>query len=110
MWHEWAKIEYAHTRGEPYHPPEVREGYAGVLQCLATQEHPDFSAYSDPEVKWHSDKTYHAGMIVASADPARVEHLLTDYSVRFSRDFRPSCRRWINRRNRVAGVRKRGDE
>ncbi|MEP7199456.1 MAG: ATP-grasp domain-containing protein, partial [Chloroflexota bacterium] len=87
LWHEWPRIEAMQVRGEPYVLPPTREGYAGILQCLAHQEHPDFSAYNEPEVVWRSDKKYHAGMIVASPDPQRIESLLASYSERFARDF-----------------------
>ena len=87
LWHEWVRIELAHVSGEKYRLPEVREGYAGVLQCLAHQEHPDLMAYNDPEVTWRNAKAYHAGLIVASLDPARIETLLDDYRERFARDF-----------------------
>ena len=32
-------------------------------------------------------KAYHAGLIVASPDRERVEHLLDNYAGRFMRDF-----------------------
>ncbi len=86
-WREWARIEVAHARGEAYQLPSLREEYAGVLQCLARQDHPDLSAYNDPEVKWRSAKKYHAGLIVQSPDVNRVEALLNQYSERFGRDF-----------------------
>jgi biotin carboxylase len=87
LWHEWVRIELAHIRGETYLLPPLREGYAGVLQCLAHQEHPDLSGYDDSEVVWRNAKPYHAGLIVASLDPARIEKLLDGYSERFARDF-----------------------
>jgi len=87
LWHEWVRIELGHVSGEKYRLPEVRDGYAGVLQCLAHQEHPDLMAYNDPEVTWRNAKAYHAGLIVASLDPARIETLLDDYRERFARDF-----------------------
>ncbi len=87
LWGEWARMEAASLRGEPYQLPEVREGYAGVLNCLARQEWPDLSAYNDSEVAWHMKKKHHAGLIVASPDSARVEQLLNDYAARFANDF-----------------------
>jgi len=86
LWAEWARIEIG--RGEQvYELPEHRDDYAGVIISLARQEHPDTSSYSDPEVVWRLDKRYHAGLIVASKDPKRVEQLLDDYSERFYEDF-----------------------
>jgi hypothetical protein len=87
LWAEWARIEVSHARGEPYELPPTRQDYSGLLVCLARQEHPDMSAYNDTEVVWRLNKEYHAGLIVASADPQRVQALLGDYANRFARDF-----------------------
>ena len=87
LWAQWAAIEVAYLRGERYQLPPVREGYAGVINCLARQDWPDLSAYNDPEVVWRMIKKNHAGLIVASPDAARVEALLNAYSERFAQDF-----------------------
>jgi carbamoylphosphate synthase large subunit len=87
LWREWARLEVAHARGQAYRPPESKNHYAGVMQCLARQEYPDLSVYNDPEVVWRSDKKSHAGLVVASPDPARVQRLLDDYAIRFAQDF-----------------------
>jgi biotin carboxylase len=87
LWAEWARIELAKLRGEPYQLPPVREGYAGVINCLARQEWPDLGGYSDAEIVWRMSKKNHAGLIVASPDAARVEALLNEYSARFAQDF-----------------------
>jgi biotin carboxylase len=86
LWAEWARIEIG--RGEQtYVLPEHRDDYAGVILSLARQEYPDISAYTDPEIVWRLNKRYHAGLIVSSKDPKRVEQLLDDYSERFYEDF-----------------------
>jgi len=64
-----------------------RHDYAGILVCLARQDWPDTSAYNDPEVVYRVDKKHHAGLVVAAADPGRVEWLLGSYVERFARDF-----------------------
>jgi len=87
LWGEWAAIEVAHLRGQPYQMPPVREGYAGVINCLARQEWPDLSAYADPEIAWRLKKKHHAGLIVASPDSGRVANLLDGYAARFADDF-----------------------
>jgi biotin carboxylase len=87
LWVEWAKMEVAHMRGQPYSLPALRLGYAGVINCLARQEYPDLSAYNDPEVVWRGSKANHAGLIVASPNAARVETLLNTYAQRFGQDF-----------------------
>ena len=86
LWAEWAKIEIA--RGErPYQLPPVRNDYAGLIVSLARQQHPDTSRYTDEEIVWRMNKRYHAGLIVRSPDPARVEQLLEEYTERFYTDF-----------------------
>jgi biotin carboxylase len=87
MWGEIARMEIADIKGEVYDLPELRNNYAGILICLARQEHPDLSSYSDPEIVWRMRKPQHAGLIVASSDYARVGALLDEYSHRFANDF-----------------------
>lgn len=87
LWREWARIEIANLRGENYRLPQTHEGYAGIINCLAQQEWPDLSGYNDPEVVWRLNKKYHAGLIVASLDAARVEALLHSYAEGFAQDF-----------------------
>ncbi|MRG95486.1 ATP-grasp domain-containing protein [Polyangium spumosum] len=87
LWREWAKIEI--TQGErPYELPPRRHDYAGLVLSLSRQEHPDMSAYTDPEIVWRTpEKTYHAGLIVRADEPSRVRELVEEYAVRFVRDF-----------------------
>ena len=87
LWREWARIEIANLRGEPYKLPQTHSGYAGIINCLARQEWADLSGYTDPEIVWRMNKRYHAGLIVASPDAARVESLLNSYAERFAQDF-----------------------
>ncbi|MGB8889603.1 MAG: ATP-grasp domain-containing protein [Candidatus Korobacteraceae bacterium] len=87
LWAEWAKVEIAGGKA-PYKPPAPRNDSAGLLISLAKQEHPDTSAYNDPEVVWRmDDKKHHVGLIVKSADPARVQQLLQNYAQRMRQDF-----------------------
>jgi biotin carboxylase len=87
MWAEWAKVEVA-GGAAPYTLPPMRQDYAGLLVSLARQEHPDLSAYNDPEVVWRlDDKEHHAGLIVRSPSLARVDELLGSYAARFRQDF-----------------------
>jgi hypothetical protein len=44
-------------------------------------------AYADAEIAVTIRKDFHAGLIVRSPDPQRVEALLDDYAERFFRDF-----------------------
>lgn len=87
LWKEWARIEVAEVCGETYRAPVPRKAYAGVLITLARQEWPDLSTYDDPEVVWRLRKRHHAGLVVRSDDPARVEALLARYAERFRDDF-----------------------
>jgi hypothetical protein len=87
LWHEWARMEIAHSRNEPYHVPPLRQDYAGILVCLARQESPDMAAYDDPEIVFRVDKKHHAGLVVASPSVERVEALVAEYAERFTRDF-----------------------
>ena len=86
MWAEWAKVEIAGGK-QPYAVPPMRDDYAGLLVCLARQETPDLTAYSDPEVVWRLHEDHHAGLIVASESRRRVDELLAAYSARFQQDF-----------------------
>jgi biotin carboxylase len=86
LWHEWAKVDIAGDRGA-YAVPAHRRDYAGIVLSLARQEEPDLSAYNEPEVVTTIRKRHHAGVIVGSADPGRIDTLLDDYTQRFYRDF-----------------------
>lgn len=86
-WSEWARLEIASLRGEQYRLPQTHHKYGGLINTLARQEHPDLSAYNDPEVVWRSDKKDHAGLIVVSERSERVQELLDSYVQRFIVDF-----------------------
>jgi hypothetical protein len=87
MWAEWAKVEIAGGKA-PYEPPVPRQDSAGLLVSLAKQEHPDTSAYNDPEIVWRmNEKKHHVGLIVKSPDPQRVQQLIQNYAERMRHDF-----------------------
>ena len=86
MWGEWAKVEIAGGTGK-YVLPAPRKDYAGLLVCLARQEHPDTSAYNDPEIVWRMDKKNHVGLVVQAPLYARVQELLDSYTNRAVQDF-----------------------
>jgi biotin carboxylase len=87
LWREWAKIEAAHLRGQAYTPPAFSESYAGSVLCLAQTADPDTSAFNAPEIVHRMKKHHHAGLIVRSDSPQRVEHLLNEYSAEFAARF-----------------------
>jgi len=86
LWREWARIEVAGGDGSYKFPP-VREEYGGVILSLARQENPDTSSFNDPEVLLRIKKHHHAGLILRSPDPQRVQTLLESYSRRFVAEF-----------------------
>jgi biotin carboxylase len=86
LWREWAKIEIQRGVGD-YEYPQVQNNYAGIIQSLAKLEWPDLTNYNDPEVIWKLNKRFHAGLIIRSDNPERVEELLDIYTQRFYNDF-----------------------
>ncbi len=90
MWREWARVEVAGGK-TAYHSPKASKKYAGLLVSLARQEHPDTSAYTDPEIVWRMDKKNHVGFILRSPRPERVRQLLTSYVDRVKQDFHASA-------------------
>ena len=50
-------------------------------------EEPDLSAYVDAEIATRIRKHHHAGLILSSPDPERIEALVGSYTERFYRDF-----------------------
>lgn len=87
LWREWAKIEAANLRGQTYSVPPATESYAGSVLCLAQTAEPDTSAFTAPEIVHRMKKHHHAGLIVRSSDPHRIEQLLEDYSAEFASRF-----------------------
>jgi biotin carboxylase len=87
LWREWARIEIEHLRSNPYRPPAHYAEYAGSVLCLAQTAHPDTSAFNAPEIVHRIKKHHHAGLIVRSQEPDRVEELVDTYSAEFARLF-----------------------
>ncbi|HUS09566.1 MAG TPA: ATP-grasp domain-containing protein [Pyrinomonadaceae bacterium] len=95
LWREWARMEVAdagvvksddHERAVKKIKP-LRNDYAGIVLSLSKQEHPDTSAYDDPEIVYRVKKLHHAGLIVRSKKLERVKELLAQYANRFAEDF-----------------------
>ncbi len=86
-WVEWARIECALMLRQGYAARVTAHDYAGSVICLARQQRPDLSAYTDPEVVWEMEKEHHAGLIVASTSAERVRELTEAYAARFAQDF-----------------------
>jgi biotin carboxylase len=86
LWREWARLELG-AGMEAYQIPAARRDYAGVILSLARQEHPDTSSYTDEEIVHRVSKLHHAGFVLKSPRPQRIEQLLDSYSRRFIEDF-----------------------
>src|SRR5277367_6357957 len=86
LWREWARLEVGAGK-QPYELPPVRHDYAGVIVSLARQAQPDTSAYNDPEIVYRVAKYHHAGFVLKSREPERIEELLHSYTKRFQEDF-----------------------
>jgi biotin carboxylase len=86
LWREWARLEVGAGK-QPYTLPPPRRDHAGVILCLARQEHPDTSAYNDPEIVYRVSRYHHAGFVLKSPDHHRIQNLLDSYSARFATDF-----------------------
>jgi biotin carboxylase len=86
LWREWARLEVG-AGNQPYQVPSPRRDYAAVILSLARQEHPDTSAYTDPEIAYRITKYHHAGFILKSPSPERIQQLLDSYATRFQTDF-----------------------
>ena len=63
MRREWERLEIGAGK-EPYTLPATRRDHAGVILCLARQEHPDTNSYSDPEIAYRVHKYHHAGFVL----------------------------------------------
>jgi biotin carboxylase len=87
LWREWARIEAANLRGQIYTLPAAFESYAGSVLCLAQTAEPDTAAFTAPEIVHRMKKHHHAGLIVRSEYPNRVEELLDEYSSEFAARF-----------------------
>jgi biotin carboxylase len=86
LWREWARIEIAGADGA-YAVPSVRRDCSAIVLSLARQTEPDMSSFTDPEIVVRIKKAHHAGLIIASPDPARIDALIADYTERYYRDF-----------------------
>lgn len=86
LWREWARLELGAGK-EAYELPAARRDYAGVILSLARQEHPDTSSYTDDEIVVRVSKFHHAGFVLKSPRPERIQQLLDSYSRRFIEDF-----------------------
>ena len=87
LWREWARLEVANLRAEPYALPPTYESYSGSVLCLAQTAEPDTAAFDAPEIVYRMKKHHHAGLIVKSDQPSRVRELLEQYAEEFASRF-----------------------
>jgi hypothetical protein len=81
---EWARLEVADLRGQPYAVPESFASYAGLVQCLSLAGEPQTDGFDDAEIVLRMKKPHQAGLIVGSDRLQRVKQLLDEYSRRFT--------------------------
>jgi biotin carboxylase len=86
LWREWARLEVGAGK-QPYQLPQPHHDYAGIIVSLARQESPDTATYDDPEIVYRVTRYHHAGFVLKSPRPERIEELLASYSKRFQEDF-----------------------
>ncbi|RAJ97914.1 hypothetical protein LX87_02821 [Larkinella arboricola] len=91
LWREWAKLESAIARNEPYQLPEVQNHYAGLIISLARQQWPNTDGFTDEEIAWRMSKEYHVGFIVKAPERERVLQLLDAYMNRIYQEYHASA-------------------
>ena len=80
LWKEWARLELANLRKEPYKMHKTRKDNAGLLVCLARDKEPELSGFDAPEVVWKEGKDNHACLLISSPSTKRVAELVTEYT------------------------------
>jgi hypothetical protein len=79
LWGEWAAVELAFLKNEPYQIPKAKNLCAGIIVSLSRYEYPDTSEFSDPEIWWRMNKEYHIGFVFASESQEKISQLLEHY-------------------------------
>ena len=87
LWAEWARIEIAEAKGEPYRLPPVKQGYAGVLASAIHHEHPDPRPYLSEGVRFLPSKPYHIGLLVEAESADAVAARLQELAQRVGREL-----------------------
>src|ERR1700692_1785839 len=94
----WSKPPPASTSGAngPASKLGARMALTSSLRCAKTPResffhwhgrNPDTSGFNDPEVFLRIIKHHHAGLILRSTDPQRLQSLLDCYAQRFAQEF-----------------------
>ena len=90
LWGEWARIESDNLKKQKYILPTITNKYAGIVVSLSRYEFPDTSNFTDKEIVWRMNKSWHIGMIIVSDSSERVLELLDQYTQRISNEFHAS--------------------
>ncbi|MFD1142502.1 acetyl-CoA carboxylase biotin carboxylase subunit family protein [Larkinella insperata] len=91
LWREWARLESAIARNEPYQLPAVQNQYAGLIISLARQQWPNTDGFTDKEIVWRMNREYHVGFIVKAPERERVLQLLDAYMERIYQEYHASA-------------------
>jgi hypothetical protein len=81
------RVSVCGAKENPYKLPKTRKGYAGIALCLAKQDKPDTSHYTDSEIVYRVTKPKHIGLIFYSNKPERISELLEVYTEKITQDF-----------------------
>ncbi|HMP32107.1 MAG TPA: ATPase, partial [Saprospiraceae bacterium] len=79
LWGEWAAVELAFLKKEAYQVPKAKNHSAGIIVSLSRYQHPDTSAFTDPEIWWKMVKDYHIGFVFTSENQDKIAQLLDQY-------------------------------
>ena len=90
LWGEWARIEIAKAQNKKYTLPKSRKDHAGIIVSLSRFEKPDTSGFTDKEIVWRLDKSYHIGLIIQAKKRERILELLDGFAERIAQDFHAS--------------------
>ncbi len=87
LWAEWAKVETAVLKNEKYKKPKKQKNAAGLLVCLAKEEHPNTDIIQDTTIARRLQKPYHIGLIFKDDSHQVVEQKLYQYEDLIRKDF-----------------------
>ncbi len=91
LWKAWAQLESAQNQNKIFSLPDPEISNAAAIISLSKFEHPDTSAFDDPEIWWRMEKEYHIGFILRSDDEGRLRDLLDEYAERIASGFHASA-------------------
>ncbi len=87
LWAEWAKVESCMLRNSRYKAPKKAPHAAGLLVCLAKEEHPDIDRLQDDAIVKRLKKPYHLGLVFRSNNHETIEEKLIQYEQIVRQEF-----------------------